>query len=82
MTPRQQAEMDRLRRRVQVLERRNRDLSLTFSKASVDRFAWLVNEIEAVCPTSGIRGSIRVSHSDFKLVRPILEAIVAPERQR
>jgi hypothetical protein len=77
MTPKQHAEMDRLRKRVAMLEQRNRELSLSFPKGSVDRFAWLVNEIEAVCPKSGVRGSIRVSHSDARLVRPILEAIVA-----
>jgi hypothetical protein len=80
MTPKQRAEMDRLRKRVAILERRNRQLSFTFPKGSIDRFAWLVNEIEAVCPQPGVRGTIRVSHSDARLIRPILEALVDPAR--
>jgi len=68
--------MERLRRRVAMLEKRNRELSLNFSKASVDRLIWLLTEIETVCPSPGVRGAIKVSHSDTRLIRPIVEAIV------
>lgn len=78
MTPRQRAEMERLRRRVALLEARNRALTLNFSKASVDRLIWLVTEIEEACPRPGVRGAIKVSHSDARLVRPILEGLVRP----
>lgn len=74
MTPRQQAEMDRLRRRVRILERQNR----AFSKARLDRLIWLVNEIEAACDQPYARPLIRVSRSDAKLIRPIVEALVSP----
>lgn len=76
MTPHQRAEMDRLRKRVALLEKRNRALTLNFSKTAVDRLIWLVTEIETVCPRPGVRGAIKVSHSDARLVRPIVEAIV------
>lgn len=80
MTAKQRAEMERLQGRVAILEKRNRQLTLNFSKASVDRLIWLVNEIEEVCPRPGVRGAIKVSHSDARLVRPIIEAIVDPSR--
>lgn len=76
MTPLQRAEMERLRRRVVLLERRNRQLTMSFSKSSVDRLIWLVTEISTVCPKPGVRGAIKVSHSDARLLRPIVEAIV------
>lgn len=76
MTPLQRAEMKRLRGRVALLERRNRQLTMSFSKSSVDRLIWLVTEIETVCPKPGVRGAIKVSHSDARLLRPIVEAIV------
>lgn len=82
MTPKQRAEMERLSRRVTVLEKRNRALTLTFSKASVDRLIWLVTEIETVCPRPGVRGAIKVTHRDAQLVRPIVEAIVQPAERK
>ncbi len=80
MTPKQRQEFDRLKKRNAILERRNSELVMSFSNARLDRFAWLVNEIEEVCPKAGIRGQIRVSHSDARLIRPILHALVDPRR--
>ncbi len=74
MTPRQRAEMERLQRRVAILERRNRGIS----KARLDRLIWLLLEIEHACPRPWVRGTIRVSRSDAKLLRPLVEALVDP----
>lgn len=74
MTPRQRSEMKRLTQRVRVLERRSRILT---SKTRLDRLAWLVNEIEEACPRPGARGNLRVSRSDARLLRPLLEALVS-----
>ncbi len=76
MTPRQRAEFDRLTKRVRLLEDRNRQLTLSFPKGQIDRLIWLLTEIETVAPRPGVRGTIRVSYSDAKLIRPIVEAIV------
>lgn len=76
MTPTQEAELRRLRGRVKLLESRNRALSGAFSKIALDRFAWLVNEIEALCPKPYQRGRLLVTRADAKLLRPILEGLV------
>lgn len=91
MTHREQIEMDRLRKRVSLLEARNRELVKgqtirpcrrlhrpTLGKGALDRFAWLVQTIEEACTHSGVRAQIRVSLSDAKLLRPILKALVDP----
>jgi hypothetical protein len=67
--------MERLKRRVSMLEQRNRELGQGMSKPRLDRLIWLLLEIESACPRPGVRGSIRVSHSDAKLLRPIVEAL-------
>lgn len=78
MTPRQRSEMDRLVRRVKILEKRNRELSRGYPKGSMDRLIWLLLEIEDNCPRPGVRGNVRVSYSDARLLRPIVEALVGP----
>ena len=80
MTPREQAEFDRLKARNRQLEARNRALSGCFGKARLDRFAWLVHEIEAACARPHAKPLIRVSRQDAKLLRPIVEALVSPSR--
>lgn len=79
MTPKQQAELDRLRARVRTLDHRNRVLSGAFSKGSLDRFAWLVHEIESACTLPHGRPLIRVSQADARLLRPMLDALVKPQ---
>jgi hypothetical protein len=88
--------MERLRKRVSILETRNQELNRelgaggsrrrlrgarprVYPKGQVDRLIWLLLEIESVCPRPGVRGQIRVSHSDAKLLRKLVDAIVNPK---
>lgn len=96
MTPRQRAEMERLKGRVRILEQRNRELVAEagggregqprrgqprpLSKESIDRLIWLTNTIEETREREGGKRfvTVRVSGSDARLFRRLVERLVAP----
>lgn len=91
MTPRQRAEMDRLKGRVRILEARNSELAAEavsaprprrpqtrpriVPKASLDRLIWLVHEIESK-PKGERWIKVALSASDGRMLRRLAESLV------
>lgn len=91
MTPRQRAEMDRLKGRVRLLEQRNRELAAVvaeqpqhrsrrgeprpLSKDALDRLIWLVDQIEQK-PARKRFTSVQLSGSDARLFRRLLNRLI------
>jgi len=89
MTPRQRAEVERLKKRTSLLERRNLELNRKLSgkprervvrprllKGALDRLIWLTTTIEEK-PKADRFVRVPLSASDAKLFRRLIESLVS-----